>query len=343
MGDVIPIRRDEHVELNEQERVALSDPSWIDSYAQLLPLERLAQLRRQIEDDEAPAGLQVAAKVVAVLAGCLYAPGPNFVPDPSVFLGRLPEMLADQPAKALWAAVWEVRRTCKYIPPAATVLAICEDVRRPQRQMLRAIQAMEEEHRRRRQAAARSEDTRKAALEAYLGRLQEQARRHLGDDGPLPGDVELAGGLSMALVCRAGKHVSWRSALANGEHWAAKYCRQLALAARVKRALEQGRVSSDDALATAKLISTDETNARRQVDDLEGRAASPLGAQPSESFWRAVWKIASACGLDAPVFPEDAATAAINSLKHLTGLAELADTRAVLDRQVQDEWARRHG
>jgi hypothetical protein len=130
MGDVIPIRRDEHVELNEQERVALSDPSWIDSYAQLLPLERLAQLRRQIEDDEAPAGLQVAAKVVAVLAGCLYAPGPNFVPDPSVFLGRLPEMLADQPAKALWAAVWEVRRTCKYIPPAATVLAICEDLRR---------------------------------------------------------------------------------------------------------------------------------------------------------------------------------------------------------------------
>jgi hypothetical protein len=46
------------------------------------------------------------------------------------------------------------------------------------------------------------------------------------------------------------------------------------------------------------------------------------------------------CGLDAPRFPEDAAAAAIESLKHLTGLAELADTRAILDHQAREQWER---
>ena len=35
------------------------------------------------------------------------------------------------------------------------------------------------------------------------------------------------------------------------------------------------------------------------------------------------------------------AAAAIENLKHLTGLAELADVRTILDRQVEEEWNRR--
>jgi hypothetical protein len=71
--------------------------------------------------------------------------------------------------------------------------------------------------------------------------------------------------------------VSWQAALAGGEHWAAKYCRQIALAARVRRALDQGRVSAADAVGAAKLIITDEASARRQVDDMQGHLAKLSG------------------------------------------------------------------
>ena len=74
---------------------------------------------------------------------------------------------------------------------------------------------------------------------------------------------------------------------------------------------------------------------------VEGNAAGYPGYQPPESFWRALWKIHGACGLDVPRFPEDAAAAAIENLKHLTGLAKLADTRAIIDRQTTEEWKRR--
>ena len=79
----------------------------------------------------------------------------------------------------------------------------------------------------------------------------------------------------------------------------------------MKQALEQGRVSWDGALAIAKMIPADQANARRQIEDFESSTATHPGDQPPESFWRALWKIHSACGLDAPRFPEDAAAAAI--------------------------------
>jgi hypothetical protein len=76
-------------------------------------------------------------------------------------------------------------------------------------------------------------------------------------------------------------------------------------------------------------------------DEIQHRPAKCPGDQPSESFWCAVWRIVKACRLDAPVFPEDAAAAAVNNLKHLDWLAALADQRAVLDQQVRGEWAAR--
>jgi len=41
-------------------------------------------------------------------------------------------------------------------------------------------------------------------------------------------DVELAEGLSAEWVTRAGRKESWLLALAEGEHWAAKFCRLIA-------------------------------------------------------------------------------------------------------------------
>ena len=127
----------------------------------------------------------------------------------------------------------------------------------------------------------------------------------------LPDDVRIADSISNSQVCRGGKLISWQAALADGELWAVKFSRLMALAARLRQALEQGRVSWDRALAIAKMIPADEANARNQIDDIEGVAASYPGDQPTESFWRALWKIHAACGLDAPRFPEDAAAAAI--------------------------------
>jgi hypothetical protein len=74
---------------------------------------------------------------------------------------------------------------------------------------------------------------------------------------------------------------------------------------------------------------------------MEGRSAKHQASTLTESFWRAIWKIVKACGLDAPDFPEDAAAAAADALKRVTGLAELADTRAVLDQQALEEWEQR--
>jgi hypothetical protein len=110
----------------------------------------------------------------------------------------------------------------------------------------------------------------------------------------------------------------------------------------VKQALEQGRVSWDEGLAAAKLIANDEASARRRIEDMHGPPAKYRGGPPAETFWRAIWKIAGACGLDTPVFPEDAAAAAINNLKHLTGLADLADARAIIDQQFREDWERQH-
>jgi hypothetical protein len=215
---------------------------------------------------------------------------------------------------------------------------------------------METEHRRRRTAAAlraawaESEATREMKAEAHrkaevqrLRKLEATARERFDDDGPLPGDVELAESLSNPMVDKAGMPVSWQAALADGERWATQYCRQIALAARVIRAHDQGKISWDDALGAVKLIVADEASARRWIEQMEGRQGGCRDQKLPEGFWRALWKIRGKCGLDVPVsvFPEDAAAAALNNLKHLTGLAELADTRATLETQAREQWEAR--
>ncbi len=289
---------------------------------------------------------------VAALGAALKMPGT--IEDPEKFGEAMAIELAEYPADILKEAIRHARRNLDWFPSIKEMIAICDQLIEPRREQRRVVTWMIREHQRRQEEAdrakreaeadARRQAERKAHLERrreWLRNLEFQARKRFGDDGPVPGDVELADSLSATLVCRAGKRVSWQGALAEGEHWAAQYCRQIALAARVKHALEQGRVSWGEGLAAAKLIANDEASARSRIEGMQGAPAKYLGGPPAETFWRAVWKIAGACGLDIPVFPEDAAAAALDNRKHLTALAELADTRAILDRQVEEEWKRR--
>jgi hypothetical protein len=279
---------------------------------------------------------------------------PGTIEDPERFGEAMAIELAEYPADILKEAVRQARRTLDWFPSIKEMVAICDQLIKPRREQRRVVTWMICEHQQRRdeaervkreaEAEARRQAERKVKLERrreWLRNLELRAREHFGNDGPLPGDVELAEGLSAEWVKRAGREGSWLVALAEGEHWAAKFCRLVALAARVKQALKQGRVSWDGAVALAKMLSTDEATARRRIEDLESSTARHPGDQPPESFWRALWTIHSACGLDAPRFPEDAAAAAISNLKHLTGLAKLADARAVIDRQTKEEWKRR--
>ena len=192
-----------------------------------------------------------------------------------------------------------------------------------------------------RTAEAERKAKREQERKAHLQKIEMRARERFGDDGPLPGDIQLADSISNSQVSRGGKRISWQAALADGELWAVKFSRLMALAARLRQALEQGRVSWDRALAIAKMISADEASARSEIDDIEGSAASYPADRPLEGFWRALWKIHTGCGLDAREFPEDAAAAAIENLKNLTGLQNLADVRAIIDRQASEEWQQR--
>jgi len=341
MTNIIPIRPPAAA---MQQRYLVLLGRQIDRYEELVPLDELPALRREIESRLSPAKRSEASAIVATLmASTNIGPG---IRNPEEYGQAMIDelMLADYSVGVLKEAVSWVRRDPGWFSIPAMVGA-CEALTEPWRRKLAGIARTEVEHARRQAEAtehaawAEREANREIEREAHRRRLQSLARERLGGDA---GDLELADSLCPPGLTRGGKPVWWLDALAQGEHWAVKYCRQMALAARVKRAFEQGRVSWDCTLAAVKLIPRDETDARRQVNDFEGCAASQFGLQLSEGFWRAVWKIAGGCGLDSPVFPEDAVAAAVNNLKHLQGLAELADARAILDQQVREEWQKLH-
>jgi hypothetical protein len=247
----------------------------------------------------------------------------------------------------LIAAVNRAIQNFEHMPSIHKMLELCESLVEPLRRLERA------ECERQREAAGRAADADREAQRAaedearrqanikWLRGVEERARKRLDDAAPLPGDVALADSISNSLVSRAGSRISWLAALAEGERWAAKYCRLMALAQRARQAIGQGRIAWDECLAIAKLISRDEAAARSAVEQAEARGARPqYEFPPPESFWDALYRIRKACGIDVPRSKDpDAVAIAAETAKHLTALAGLADVREILDRRVQEAWA----
>ena len=320
----------------------------------VVPLQQRPTPKREIEVSLRPATpCEIDVFIAALQSWIKKSPA---IEDPKAFWRAMREDVAKYPIDVLMDAAKQARglRGFNWTPSIKEMVEFCERLMEPRRAELRVIQRAENDRRAREQEAveraaeAEREAERQREREAHrqaeierLRNLEAGARKRFGDNGPLPGDVQLADSISNSQVSRGGKRISWQAALADGELWAVKFSRLMALAARLRQALEQGRVSWDRALAIAKMIPADEANARSQIDDIEGVEASYPGDQPTESFWRALCKIHTACGLDARQFPEDAAAAAIENLKNLTGLQKLADVRAIIDRQASEEWQQR--
>jgi hypothetical protein len=301
--------------------------------------------KKHIEAALRPASPGDAQAAVAVLAKAL--PILPSIQDPPAFKAILADFLAPYPADVLIAAVNQAIQNFEHMPSIHEMLELCESLVEPLRRLERA------KCERQREAAGRTADAEREAQRAaedearrhanikWLRGVEERACKRLDDAAPLPGDVALADSISNLLVSRAGNRISWLAALAEGERWAAKYCRLMALAQRTRQAIEQGRIAWDECLAIAKLISRDEAAARSAVEQAEARAARPqYELPPPESFWNALYRIRKACGIDVPRSKDpDAVATAAETAKHLTALAGLAKVREILDRQVQVAWA----
>jgi hypothetical protein len=318
--------------------------------------------KRAIEASLRPAGLEVAQAAVKALAKKL-AVMPS-IEDPQAFKKTMAEFLAPYPADVLLAAVNEaiarVERSpdgrvrvlgFDCMPSTRQMVEICERLIAPRRAELRALKWAEDYERRaaaeraakqakweqlqaERERDAQAQRKRQEARIMWLQGVERRARERFGDAGPLPGDVELAD--SIVGWVRRGYESSWLNALNDGEEWAAKFCRLMALAARIRDAVLAGRARWDVGLALAKKLTTDEAEVRRLIDEIERRPGG-TGEMLTESFWVELWRVHRACGCDVPadvVFPEDQAAA----LKRLD-LSALAQERAVIDRQTEQEWA----
>jgi len=95
--------------------------------------------------------------------------------------------------------------------------------------------------------------------------------------------------------------------------------------------LVKGRVDHKEAGATSLVVSGVQRFAPSQEEIERARSKADAAAATAKSQGRPVHLRVSA---------SDLSNGAIESLKHLTGLAELADTRAILDHQVREQWER---
>jgi hypothetical protein len=320
--------------------------------------------KKRLEISLRPAELTEAQEAVAVLAKAL--PVMPSIEDPRAFKATMAEFLAAYPADVLVAAVNEaITRVVvspedgsvrvlgfDCMPSTRQIVEICERLIEPRRAQLRAIERAENERRAHEQeAAARAAEAeqeaqraaeKEARRQAYMQGLEERARERFGNDAPLPGDIELADTFRTPLVRRAGIRIAWHAALEHGEEWAAKFCRLMALAARIRDAVLEGRARWNEGLALAKKLTVDEAEVRRLIDEIERRPSGP-GETLTRSFWNALWGVHRACGCDVPadvVFSEDQA-AALQSIDP-AARAMLADATAVMNREFEQKfWAER--
>ena len=307
--------------------------------------------KRRLEVSLQPADLSVAQAAVAALVNGTQIP-PS-IQDLPAYKKTMAEFLARYPADVLLEAVNEAIPNHKWLPGTNEMIKLCERLIAPRRAELDALKWAEDYERRAaaERAARRAEreqlqaererdaQAQRARREAHLRRLhgiEDRARQQFGDAGPLQGDVELADSIVDRL--RRGHETSWLNALDRGEEWAAKFCRLMALAARIRDAVLEGRARWDEGLELAKQLTIDEAEVRRRIDEIERRPSGP-GETLTGGFWVGLCRVHRACGCDVPrdvVFPEDQA-AALETARR--AVAELADVRAVIDRQTAQEWA----
>jgi hypothetical protein len=305
--------------------------------------------KKRLEVSLQPADLSVAqAAVAALVKGTQIPPS---IEDLPAYKKTMAEFLARYPADVLLEAVNEAIPNHKWLPGTNEMIELCEKLIAPRRAELDALKWAEDYERRaaaeraakqakweqlqaERERDAQAQRKRQEARIMWLQGVERRARERFGDAGPLPGDVELAD--SIVGWVRRGYESSWLNALNDGEEWAAKFCRLMALAARIRDAVLAGRARWDVGLALAKKLTTDEAEVRRLIDEIERRPGG-TGEMLTEGFWVELWRVHRACGCDVPadvVFPEDQAAA----LKRLD-LSALAQERAVIDRQTEQEWA----
>ena len=184
---------------------------------------------------------------VAALGASLKMPGT--IEDPEKFGEAMAIELAEYPADILTEAIRHARRTLDWFPSIKEMIAICDQLIGPRREQRRVVTWMIHEHQRRQDEADRAkreveaEARRQAEHKAELGRRREwlqnlecKAREHFGDDGPLPGDVELAESLSTVV----GQPIGQESILAGGACRGRTLGSQVLSADRARRAGETG-------------------------------------------------------------------------------------------------------
>src|ERR1700732_2995164 len=201
MADVVALRKaKDGAQLLEQYSHLLKRTDEVDEYSQLIPLDHLSMLDEVIEASLKPAARADLAKAVAVLFASFK--GGDVLEDRPAFTRLMTAELAVYPTDILERAIIQARRTIKWLPSIADMIAILNAFFYKRRSQLYIVQRMIGEHRRRldmaasRKVEAEREIKRQQEYEAHLQKLEMRVRERFGDDAPLPGDIKLADRLS---------------------------------------------------------------------------------------------------------------------------------------------------
>jgi hypothetical protein len=237
--------------------------------------------------------LSEAQQAVALLAKAL--PIMPSIQDPAAFKAIMAERLARYPAAVLMAAINQAINDFKQMPSIHEMIVLCDRLVPPRPERLEAIEWEQLQNERQRDAQAQR--VRKERRIMWLQDVERRARERFGD--ALAGDIALADSIVVE-VRRGGCEIYWQDALAAGEEWAAKFCRLMALAARIRDAVHGGRARWDVGLALAKNLTTnDEAEVRELIDEIDCLPGG-FGERLTGSFWVQLWRVHRACGCDVP-------------------------------------------
>lgn len=272
----------------------------IDGYSQLVPLDALQITRDDIEASLAPAADSDVENVTGTLVSSFKC-SPEVLANPQGFAVQMRLALSSYPPDVLYEIIPRAVRAFDWLPSIKQVLDIADQLCGPRRRALHTIDQMKAEHGRRKIEADRRAE-RELQHRAWLAELTGKLAEMFGEDAPLPDDIELACALRPNICLRQGTVVSWLASLAGGELWAAKFCRQLAVLARLNHAFRLGKAPGELAREIAELIVDDEADARRQIEGIEIAAVTLDESQTEQSVGFdlefAIIRIEASAGLD---------------------------------------------